>query len=103
MKNFKSVFQLVFIFLLVFVYSSTYASTITAFGPKQYVRTTGAPNIYTDTFRAEPGEALLVIRNGEAVEEKGKNSRVRSGVISLNGTVLFSHDDFKHQTYIQTT
>ncbi len=30
---------------------------ITAFGPKQYVRTTGAPNIYTDDFTAEPGEA----------------------------------------------
>ncbi|NOR26717.1 MAG: hypothetical protein GQ542_20470, partial [Desulforhopalus sp.] len=73
---------------------------ITALGPKQYVRTTGAPNIYTDDFTAEPGEARLVIYNGLKGEKSNRDMRVTSGVVSLNGVVLFTHDDFKHQTYI---
>jgi hypothetical protein len=42
-----------------------------------------------------------VIRNGS--EDQDKKTMVTSGVISLNGTVLFTHDDFKHKTYILET
>lgn len=100
MRIFKSIVQLSLIALLALVYSSVFAGEITAFGPRQYVRTTGAPNIYLESFTAEPGEALLVIRNGDPGQKSNDDNRVTSGVISLNGVVLFSHDDFKHQTYI---
>lgn len=76
------------------------AAQITAFDDKQFVRTTGAPNIYTETFTAEPGEAVLTVRNGEPGASNSSSYRITSGTISLNGEVLFSHDDFKHQTYI---
>ena len=83
--------------------SAANSSEITAFGPKKYVRTTGAPNIYQDTFAAEPGEAWLIIRNGLEGQKSNEDNRVTSGVVSLNGDVLFTHNDFKHQTYILET
>jgi hypothetical protein len=103
MRIFKSTVQLLFIALLALAHSSVFAGEVTAFGPRQYVRTTGAPNIYLESFTAEPGEALLVIRNGEPGQKSNNDNRVTSGVISLNGEVLFSHDDFKHQTYTLET
>lgn len=103
MQKFKLALQLCLILSLTAICGSANASEITAFGPKQYVRTTGAPNIYNDTFTAQPGEAQLVIRNGLPGEKLKKDKRIRSGVVSLNGTVLFTHDDFKHQTHILET
>ncbi|MEN8199170.1 MAG: carboxypeptidase regulatory-like domain-containing protein, partial [Thermodesulfobacteriota bacterium] len=41
----------------------------------------------------------MVIYNGESGEKSNDDNRVTSGEISLNGEVLFTHDDFKHQTY----
>lgn len=85
--------------VLAFVPTLLSAAEISAFGPQQYVRTTGAPNIYTESFEAYPGEALLVIYNGEPGQKSKDDNRVTSGKITLNGEVLFTHDDFKHQTY----
>ena len=99
MKKLNLTILLVFFFQLFFSSHLINAAEITAFGPTQYVRTTGAPNIYTETFTAEPGEAMLVIRNGEPGQKSNNDNRVTSGVISLNGVILFTHDDFKHQTY----
>lgn len=94
-----SCYVLLFVYCFLFLNVAS-ASEITAFGPKQYVRTTGAPNIYSDTFSAEPGEAWLVIRNGLEGEKSNSDNRVTSGAISLNGEVLFTHEDLKHHTYI---
>jgi len=55
------------------------------FGPKQYVRTTGKPNVYKDTFLAKPGKGWLYILNGD---EDGEN-RVSSAIITLNGKDIF--------------
>ncbi|MDW7773305.1 MAG: putative Ig domain-containing protein [Desulfobulbaceae bacterium] len=103
MRIHKSIFLFSLIFLLALLNSHVFAAEITAFGPRQYVRTTGNPNIYLESFTAEPGEALLVIRNGEPGQKSNYDNRVTSGVISLNGDVLFGHEDFKHQTYILET
>ncbi|WP_051309762.1 hypothetical protein [Desulfogranum japonicum] len=97
MNQFNNYFLLIFLFLLV---GHANGAEITAFGPQQYVRTTGSPNIYTDIFSAEPGEARLVIYNGLKGEKSNQDLRVTSGVIELNGEVLFTHDDFKHKTYL---
>ncbi len=90
---------LLFFTMLAVVPTLLCAAEITAFGPQQYVRTTGAPNIYNELFEAFPGEAILVIHNGEPGEKSNNDNRVTSGTITLNGEVLFSHADFKHQTY----
>ncbi|MBB5347171.1 carboxypeptidase regulatory-like domain-containing protein [Desulfoprunum benzoelyticum] len=87
----------------VVVASTATGGEISAFGPKKYLRTTGAPNVYQDTFAAEPGEARLTIRNGREGQKSNADDRVTSGVVRLNGVVLFTHDDFKHQTYILET
>lgn len=59
-------------------------SAVQVFGPKKYVRTTGAPNQYTDTFTV-PGWIVspykLHIRNGEP---SGTN-RVSAATITING------------------
>src|SRR2546428_852815 len=63
------------------------------FGPKQYLRTTGPPNKYTDTFTvpASIGAPFkLHIVNGDA---KGKH-RISSGTITLNGVVVVRPRDF---------
>ena len=100
MSNVKMVFQCSVIFLMILVGSMVSAAEVTVFSDQQFVRTTGAPNVYTKTFVAEPGEAILTIRNGEPGESSNSNYRITSGVVTLNGKVLFSHDDFKHKTYI---
>nr|MBL0731832.1 hypothetical protein [Desulfobacterales bacterium] len=103
MQKLKLALRFWLILALTSICGTTSAGEISAFGPKQYVRTTGAPNIYNDTFTARPGEARLIIKNGLPGEKTKKDKRIRSGVVSLNGIVLFTHDDFKHQTYILDT
>jgi|GEM_PF-330433 len=88
-----------FLFSLVAL-SLVQASEIGAFGPKKYIRTKGKPNIYTNTFSATVGTAVLRIYNGLEDKKPNKDNRVTSGVVRLNGEVLFTHNDFKHQTYL---
>ncbi|MBW2610545.1 MAG: hypothetical protein JRC68_09405, partial [Deltaproteobacteria bacterium] len=57
-------------FLFGIFVSASFAVDVNMFGPKQYVRTKGAPNVYTDTFSALPKEGRLGIKNGE---EDGKH------------------------------
>ncbi len=68
-------------------------SAVQVFGPKEYVRTTGAPNQYTDTF-AVPAWAVspytLHIQNGDP---SGSN-RVSSATITINGTQVAGPSDF---------
>ena len=54
----KSIMITLCIFLSLFLGTAS-AGEVTMFGPKQYIRTTGAPNVYTDTFSTIPGEAKL--------------------------------------------
>src|SRR3954471_5744585 len=68
-------------------------SGVQIFGPKQYVRTTGAPNQYTDTF-AVPAWVVspykLHIQNGDP---SGSN-RISSATITVNGTQVAGPSDF---------
>src|SRR6185312_1427339 len=68
-------------------------SSVQIFGPKEYVRTTGAPNQYTDTI-AVPAWVIspykLHIQNGDS---SGSN-RVSSATITVNGTQVAGPSDF---------
>jgi hypothetical protein len=68
----------------------------TLFGPKQYVRTKGSADVYTDTFSATPGEATLSIENGDA----DGSHRVSSAEVTLNGVEIFGPEAFSEGTYI---
>jgi RHS repeat-associated protein len=71
------------------------ASVISAFGPKDYVRSTGQPETVTDTFTtSNPGAALLHITNGGAT---GQYELVSSAVITLNGVIVVSPGEFSQQ------
>jgi hypothetical protein len=61
-----------------------------AFGPKQYLRTRGKPNNYTDSFSATPGGGTLAVQNGD---DNG-NQRVSSAIVMLNGIQVFGPNDF---------
>lgn len=63
------------------------------FGPQTYVRTTGAPNVYTTTFAAPAWVVSpynLHIVNGDA----SGNNRISSATITLNGVQIAQPSDF---------
>ncbi|MBN2568168.1 MAG: hypothetical protein JXB42_01935 [Deltaproteobacteria bacterium] len=94
--------KIIFIFLtlcaVVVSISTSFAVETTLFGPKQYLRTKGKPNAYTDTFAATcalPSTGMLTIFNGD---EDGGN-RINSALISVNGERIFQPRDFNQQFY----
>ncbi|MDY6905890.1 MAG: PASTA domain-containing protein, partial [Thermodesulfobacteriota bacterium] len=97
MKKLAICLTVIFIAAL-FTSGSIFATEITAFGPKTYLRTKGAPNIYNDTFSAFDIQGELIIRNGR---ENDKH-RVTSAVITINGAPVFVPRDFKQHKYLMT-
>ena len=75
------------------IHNSGYIPT---FGPKQFLRTTGRPNQYTENFETTAIAGRLVIKNGD---EDGSD-RVTSAIIVLNGQQLFVPNDFKKSEYL---
>jgi len=73
----------------------------TVFGPKQYVRTSGAPNTYTDTFLSAGGSGSLIIRNGNAsgTDRIEGTDTITSAKVYINGTLIFGPSDFKSSVY----
>ena len=67
----------------------------TLLGPKQYIRTTGAPNIYKDEFPGRVGQGMLSIINGK---ENGDN-RISSAIIKINGVQILGPSDFSQNIF----
>ena len=73
-------------FLMGLVHCTTYFSAeVTVFGPNEYWRTKGSPNLYEDAFSASPGLGTLIICNGDDDRKK----RVSSASVCLNGEEIF--------------
>jgi len=74
-------------------------STVTAFNPKRFTRTKGAPNHYVETFtmpaECSGGTYKIVIKNGE----QDGSYRISSAEILLNGQTLFVENDFNQNIY----
>ncbi|MBC2717662.1 MAG: PASTA domain-containing protein, partial [Desulfobacteraceae bacterium] len=78
------------------LFSAATGSAATLFGPNEYIRTTGEPNVYSETFEAIPGEYYLVVTNGD----ENENNRVSSASIYINDVLIFEPNDFHHYTDI---
>jgi hypothetical protein len=63
---------------------------VTLLGPKQYTRTSGMPNIYTDTFPGRVGQGKIILRNGGV----SRTDRISSAIIKINGIQIFGTSDF---------
>ena len=83
-----------FVFLCLFIATSCW-SHIALFGPSKYVLTNGLPDLYHDTFSTTPGNAELIVVNGDRY---GKH-RVSSAVILVNETRIFGPKDFSQKIH----
>ncbi len=83
---------------LLVVSSSALGVEVSLLGPLQYDRTTGAPNIYSKSFRGVEGKGTLIIRNGDA---NGGN-RITSAGVFINDVTVFNPDDFKKKADVLT-
>src|SRR6266487_826097 len=74
--------------------STASAGTTTAFGPKRYIRTSGPPQTFTETFsRCGTAPFQIVLVNGNADGTK----RISSAFVYLNGVQIFSPADLNQQ------
>ncbi|MBN1843575.1 MAG: hypothetical protein JW883_15010 [Deltaproteobacteria bacterium] len=87
-----------FLFLTVFLGTAS-AVEVTLFGPNQYLRTSGPPDVYTDTFSAIPGQGMLIVRNGNWDGGHRVEDGVRSATVTVNGEEIFGPNDFNQQVY----
>src|SRR5215831_15826053 len=76
--------------------SAQATASVPVFGPKKYVRTTGAPNQYEDRFdipNSIRSPFTLHIVNGDATG----GERISSATIRLNGVAVATPKDFSKQ------
>ena len=96
MKNSVAIILLV---LGVFTGMSS-AVEVTLFGPHQYIRTSGSPNVFTDTFPAYPGTGTLIVENGNQVDENRIIDAISSAEVFINGELIFGPKDFNKNAYL---
>jgi hypothetical protein len=89
------------------------AVEVTRVGPKQYVCEKGKPQVFTDTFPADPGKGWLIVENGEQQHHQGRDKDsdhrdwddgdqgVSSAEITLNGKKVFGLWTFNHHRHHQ--
>jgi hypothetical protein len=89
------------------------AVEVTRFGPKQYICEKGKPQVFTDTFPADPGRGWLIVENGEQQHHQGRDKDsdhrdwddgdhgVSSAEITLNGKRVFGPWTFDHHRHHQ--
>ena len=79
------------LFLLLSLFTSTsFASEVALFGPNEYLRTKGQPNVYTETFLGITGIGKLLINTGDA---DGRN-RGDIASILVNGVQVIAPTAF---------
>jgi hypothetical protein len=85
--------QRIFIFALAAIAMPAFAGT-PMFGPKKFVRTTGKPNVYNETFTVADTTQVCTLKvyNGQ----NGQN-RISSASIALNGVEVVNESEFNQQ------
>jgi len=83
----KKSILIMLVIILAFAISYSYAVEVTLLGPKQYVRTTGKPNIFNDSFPGRPGQGKIIVQNGG----------LSSAIVKVNGIEIFGVNDFNQR------
>ncbi len=76
------------------------ADEVTLFGPQKYTRNSGAPDLFSDTFKAYPGIGRMVVKNGNQIGEKRIVDAISSAEILVNGVQIFGPNDFNQKVYL---
>jgi RHS repeat-associated protein len=95
---------LVFLFLFILaLHTEAIAAEYSVYGPRVFLRNSGAPIVETDTIvAATPGSYLLKIYNGGLIDDEYEH--VSSSVITLNGVEILSPNELnQHVDYIEKT
>src|SRR5438876_7345720 len=71
-----------------------YAGTFTVFGPKNYVRTTGAPVTVTDTFAVLNPSTQYTLKAFNGGLQNTQTELVSSSVVTINGVQVLGPSDF---------
>lgn len=82
------------VILLGFFTNTSFAVQATVFGPVQYERTMGEPNVYTATFSASEVEGTLIVKNGTGEGEHRIVDALSSAIVTVNGGQIFGKADF---------
>ena len=82
---------------------AAFSADTTLLGPQLFVRNSGEPDIYAETFRAIPGQGTIIIKNGRSDGDKRIEDSISSALIMINDTVLFGPSDFNKNTYIMNS
>ena len=98
----KSVVISLFLLLSLFIGTAS-AVEVTLFGPKQYVRTSGSPDVFTAPFTALFPEIVsngkLIVFNGNQIGEHRVTDAVSSAEVFVNGEQIFGPNDFNQNVY----
>ena len=91
----KSVIFVLSLLLLAVFASTSLAVEVSLYGPQQFVRTEGEPNVYTDSFTVVglSGQGRLVITNGDPSGEH----RISSAIVHFNGQQVCGTSDFSQE------
>jgi hypothetical protein len=90
----KNTLVVLFFFVLLFSAADSMATVeVTVFGPVQYTRTTGAPNVFQSSFPAVAGKGTLVVTNGDPT---GMH-RISSASIRINDTEVVGRNSFNQR------
>ncbi|MFH1148151.1 MAG: hypothetical protein V1736_10655 [Pseudomonadota bacterium] len=95
----KTVLRL-FCLVTVFFCAVTSSWAVTVLGPKQYLRTTGSSDVYTDTFRGVVGQGKLIVRNGNQSGDNRITDAISSGSVSINGQRIFGPSNFNQHVFL---
>ena len=91
-------------FILSIFANTSFATDVTLFGPHQYIRTSGAPDVFTASFTAIPGDGVLIVKNGSVSGTNRINDAISSASVYVNGGQIFGPSDFNQNVYLlQTT
>jgi RHS repeat-associated protein len=82
---------------------SAFAAEATIFGPKQYVRTSGSPDVFGDTFVGVPGKGRLIVKNGNYDGGRRVENGLSNATVSINGSEIYGPNDFNQNVYQMET
>jgi hypothetical protein len=88
------------VILLGFITNTSFAIEVPVFGPEQYVRNTGEPDVYTTTFSASQGQGTLIVKNGTGEGEHRIVDALSSAIVTVNGEQIFGLADFGVRVYV---